>query len=178
MLEKTTPVIISGQSGTGKSSLFKHIGQLLIDKNSQIVEKKNLPVVLTAIDILEHNRNIKNLLEDKLSGFFPNTKFQDLYLKYRITVFVDSIDEFDSKEQERILQQLANLYNNKDIRFFIGTREEDKIKSLTPLSGVTSYEIRKFNLDQIKKFVSAFFRDDNKANNLLEALREIGRAHV
>ena len=172
LLEKTTPVIISGQSGTGKSSLFKHIGQLLIDKNSQIVEKKNLPVVLTAIDILEHNRNIKNLLEDKLSGFFPNTKFQDLYLKYRITVFVDSIDEFDSKEQERILQQLANLYNNKDIRFFIGTREEDKIKSLTPLSGVTSYEIRKFNLDQIKKFVSAFFRDDNKANNLLEALRE------
>lgn len=148
LLEKTNPVIISGQSGTGKSSLFKHIGQLLIDKNSQIVEKKNLPVVLTAIDILEHNRNIKNLLEDKLSGFFPNTKFQDLYLKYRITIFVDSIDEFDSKEQERILQQLANLYNNKDIRFFIGTREEDKIKSLTPLSGVTSYEIRKFNLDQ------------------------------
>ena len=146
MLEKTTPVIISGQSGTGKSSLFKHIGQLLIDKNSQM-QKKNLPVVLTAIDILEHNRNIKNLLEDKLSGFFPNSKFQDLYLKYRITVFVDSIDEFDSKEQERILQQLANLYNNKDILFFIGTREEDKIKSLIPLNGVTSYEIRKFNLN-------------------------------
>lgn len=172
LLEKTTPVIISGQSGAGKSSLFKHIGQLLIDKNTQIEQKKNLPIVLTAIDILEHNRNVKDLLEDKFAEFFPNSKPQDLYSKYRITIFVDSIDEFDSKEQERILRQLANFYNDKDIRFFVGTREEDKIKSLTPLSGVSSYEIRKFNLDQIKKFVSAFFRDDNKANNLLEALRE------
>ena len=172
LMNKQTPIIISGQSGAGKTSLFKHIGQLLIDANTQIENRKNLPVVLTAIDILEYNRNIGDLLEAKLEKYFHNTKFQELVSKYKITIFVDSIDEFESKEQERILRQLTNLYTNKRIQFYVGTREEDKIKNLTPVNNITSYEIRKFNLDQIKKFVSAFFRDDNKANNLLEALRE------
>ena len=33
LMNKQTPIIISGQSGAGKTSLFKHIGQLLIDAN-------------------------------------------------------------------------------------------------------------------------------------------------
>ena len=172
LISKNTPIVISGQSGAGKTSLFKHIGQLLIDKNAQLEERKNLPVILTAIDILEHNRNIKNLLEDKLKKYFPNSNLQELSSKYKITIFIDSIDEFEPKEQERILKQLTSLYTNRQIPFYVGTREEDKIKSLIPSNNVSAYEIRKFNLDQIRKFVSAFFRDDNKANNLLEALRE------
>ena len=172
LLDKQTPIIISGQSGAGKTSLFKHIGQLLIARNSQIEDRKNLPIILTAIDILEYNRNILDLLENRLLKYFPDSNLQKISKKYKITIFIDSIDEFESKEQERILQQLTNLYNNKQIPFFVGTREDDKIKSLTTAQNVTSYEIRKFNLDQIKKFVSAFFRDDHKANNLLDALRE------
>lgn len=78
LLDKQTPIIISGQSGAGKTSLFKHIGQLLIARNSQIEDRKNLPIILTAIDILEYNRNILDLLENRLLKYFPDSNLPQI----------------------------------------------------------------------------------------------------
>ena len=68
---------------------------------------------------------------------------------------------------------MQELSKKKGIRFIIGTRNSEKIISLTGKNDFNSYTIEKFNTEQIKKFISKFFLGEhNKADDLVEALRE------
>ena len=179
ILEKKN-CIIEGISGTGKTTLLQNIGIELIKQNSKessIIkknnsEKKNLPVYITSTDILSACRNINRAILVKLNTFFPNTNFKELAIKYNIFVLIDSMDEFDEDDKEKALRHLMANYKSKNIKFYIGTRNLDCSRQYEKQYEIQSYTLSRFNLDQVKRFVSAFLPDNQKVNNLMQSLRE------
>ena len=166
------PVIISGDAGTGKSTFLKKVGELLIEKNLD-EEKKTTPVYLTANEIFEAEYLIEKLILRKIEANFGTVNIDEFTESYNIAILIDSIDELDDETQKKILHELQQLSGKKGIRYIIGTRNSEKIISLNGTKYFNSYSIEKFNNEQIKKFISKFFLgEDNKADNLLEALKE------
>lgn len=166
------PVIISGDAGTGKSTFLKKIGELLIENNLE-VDKKTTPVYLTANEIFEAEYLIENLILRKIESNFGTVELNEFLESYNIAILIDSIDELDDETQKKILHELQILSGKKGIRYMIGTRNSEKIISLNGTKDFNSYSIEKFNTEQIRKFISKFFLgEDNKADNLLEALKE------
>lgn len=173
LVEENNPIILSGDSGTGKSSLLKRIGSMMISRNEENNGTKYLPIYMTAFDLLKNNLVIDDVVKNKTHKFFQNKDISSLVLDYEICLLVDSLDEFEVTDQNKVLNQLQKLYDTKGVRFFIGTREPERIEKNFTSKKTKSYEISKFNYEQIKRFVSAFFSGDEfKTNNLLEALRE------
>ena len=164
--------LISGISGSGKSTLLKNIGLSLIEQNSKKEGRKYLPIHVSATDLLQYCRNIDDVLNSKICSCFSVTKYQELTNLYNIVILVDSIDEFDESEKEKILNRLTNIYVSKGIRFVLGSRSITQTTSYIDNKNVNSFRISRFNVDQIKRFVSAFIPSESKVNNLMESLRE------
>lgn len=170
ILDEDKPIILYGDSGSGKTSLLKHLGKLIIERNATSL-KKNLPIYITALDLLKHQFEVENIILSKIESFFSEFEFDEIIENYNVYIFIDSIDEFDEESQNKVLNKLQEWNSNKNVKFYIGTREPERIER--SLTKTASYEISRFNNEQIKRFVSAFFSGDElKTNNLLEALRE------
>lgn len=173
LVEEDNPIILSGDSGTGKSTLLKRIGSVLISRNEENEGIKSLPIYITAIDLLKNNLAISEVVKSKTSNFFQDKDIDNLVIDYNICLLVDSLDEFEVADQNKVLNQLQELYDKKQIKYFIGTRDPERIEKNFTVKKPKSYEINKFNFEQIKRFVTAFFSgDEGKTNNLLDALRE------
>jgi len=165
-------IVISGRAGAGKSTLLKKIGKLLIEKNIENQDKKNLPIYLTTSEIYNSNYSINQIVNEKLSLSF-NDELSTVIQSYNINILIDSIDEFEEDVQKKFLRDIQNYSETNSIKYIIGTRNSDKVISLSGHEKLNTYRIDRFNADQVKKFVSSFFiGDEYKANNLLDALRE------
>jgi energy-coupling factor transporter ATP-binding protein EcfA2 len=173
IITDTKSSIISGAAGSGKSTLLKRIGQILIEKNTEILEGiRNLPLYISASDIFNNNYKILKIIEKKLAAMF-NESLDELAKAYKIHLLFDSIDEFDDENQKSISKQLQEIEVKLKIKYYLGTRNSDRIISLFGENSIDSFSIERFNIDQVKRFISTFFLGDEfKANNLLDALRE------
>lgn len=164
--------LINGISGSGKSTLLQKIGLNLLDQNDKKEGKKHLPIYLTATDILASCRNVNNAILAKIS-FKKYAKLHEVVEDYDVTVLIDSIDEFEEKDRDNILRVLINNYENKKIKFYLASRYTSLETSQKELKGkVAEYSISKFNDEQIKRFVTALLPNQDKANTLMESLRE------
>lgn len=166
--------LISGISGAGKSTLLQNLGIKLIENNSNEgeISKRNIPIYITSTDILASLRNIEEAIKKKISEDFSEIKLAELQKQYNVVILIDSIDEFDEEDKARIIKKLTNLYKDKNIRFFIGTRELDASKEYIDDSIIESLSLNRFNIEQIRRFVSAFLPNEEKINDLMESLRE------
>ncbi|HLT87514.1 NACHT domain-containing protein [Parapedobacter defluvii] len=165
------PLILSGSAGTGKTTSLKKIGEQLISKNKSNTGKRNLPIFLSLTELFETNYDVQQLIENKLRPFFDSNI--DYYADYNLTVLVDTIDELEDTNQNKILSQLEQLYKNKSINFVIASRNQEKLYSNPILKEVDNFSIEKFNNDQIKRFISNFFlNEQSRADALLDALRD------
>jgi hypothetical protein len=171
LIEDSKNKLISGDAGTGKTTLLKEIGKNLVEKNSQEASKF-VPVFITTVDLHENGYNLDQILSHKLSPNFQNFG-NELFSVYNIILLIDSIDEFNSSTQKQIIADLNQLSKQRSIQYYIGTRNHEKISSHYDDDGFNIYQIEKFNNDQIRKFVSSFFLDEkNRADELIESLRE------
>ena len=171
VLNSKRSVIISGQAGAGKSTLLYNIGLTLSKENSLVIrDKKVLPVFITAMDLINSGKEVKNVILSKASTL--GATIGELIERYEVVLLVDSIDEFEAKQQQEVIRQLVNLSNNKGIRFVLTTRSEDRFQETVNRRDARFFEISRFNTEQIRRFVNAFLPDEQKANDLLESLRE------
>lgn len=163
-------IVIDGPAGYGKSTLLKNIVKSLIERNNPHVEKLNLPIYISSLDIFENDCNIGNAIRYKLATF-TEAPIREVASKYHIHILLDSIDEFEDKIED-ILKELS-LYTQKyNIKYYIASRNSDLIvrKSSTNIS---TFSIKRFNLGQIKLFLNSFFSgDEGKTSTLLDAIRE------
>jgi hypothetical protein len=172
IVNEKKPIIIAGDAGMGKSTLLKRIGEIIINKN-QDVEKKNLPVFISVTELYNAEYDLGKVLIGKLAPFFPATSIDDLGTDYDITLLIDSIDELELEHQEKIVNQLNNLFETKKIRFILATRSTEKSVSIDKLKKYHTYNIARFNNQQIELFINKFFfNQSSRAEKLLEALRE------
>ena len=173
LLRCSKAILLSGEAGTGKSTLLKKIGQKLIEENVNISVNKNVPIFLTVTEIYENDYKIAQLITQKVEKSFQSITLNDFKETYRTIVLVDSIDELDEENQKNILQELNKLSEKFNVRYIIGTRNSDKLMALSEKSNFENYSIARFNTDQMRKFISKFFLGESqKAENLLDALRE------
>lgn len=173
MVKSKNNYIIYGLAGVGKSTLLKQIGKSMIDNNAENPEIRQVPVYLSTAEIFRNEHNVTQLLKERMKQYFDKS-IDEVLQSYCPVLLIDSIDEFEDNYQKDIMRQLNNLSNN-GVRYLIGTRHSEKLSSyVTDLSGAaTSCEVSKFNTEQIKRFLSAFFSGDEvKSDNLMEALRE------
>jgi hypothetical protein len=171
IIKDKDPIILSGEAGTGKSTLLKRIGETIIREN-QATEKKNLPIFISVVDLYEANFIVQIVIEDKLKPFFK-TELSDITNEYQITLLIDSIDEFEIENQKGIAQQLNELCSEKGIKFILGTRSTDKSILISEFNNYSSYSIARFNSQQINQFVNKFFiNQQSRAEKLMEALKE------
>lgn len=172
LLLDNKPTLISGLSGSGKTTLLKNIGLEIIKRNTNGKSLRTIPFYIFSMEFLENDFDIVKIIRFKMDKYLQGIDLKDITKEYSIQILVDSIDEFDKDYQERILKDLHELYKKFGVNYFIGTRESDKLNDLSNSEDLRSFEIARFNTEQIKRFVSNFLSDDNKTNNLLDALRE------
>lgn len=171
LCSNSKPLILSGSAGTGKTTSLKKIGEHLISLNKSTDKRKNLPVFLSITELFEANYDLKTLIKKKLDSFFD--KGFDYFSNYSITILVDTIDELEEANQNTILSQLEKLYKNKGINFIIASRNHEKLYSSPILKEADNFSIEKFNNDQIKRFISNFFQNEqSRADALLDALKD------
>jgi DNA polymerase III delta prime subunit len=163
--------ILSGTPGTGKSTTLKKIGEYLI-LNNQEADIKNLPIFLSVTEIYESKFKILELVQKKLLNFFDAT-IEEILKSYKIILLVDSIDEFEEDNQKMICKELHDLSEKNNCKFILATRSNEKTMSIPEIQSLNSYQIERFNSDQIQQFVSRFFiNQTSRAEKLLEALKE------
>ncbi len=169
MLSKKSAVI-SGQPGAGKSTMLYNIGINLSKENNTVREgRKHLPVFITAMDLINYQKDIRDVLRAKTSSL-GNT-VDELTNKYEVVLLVDSIDEFEPKQQEKIIHQLISL-SKREVRFILTTRNEERYQEYIERKDARFFEILRFNSVQIRRLVNALLPDNQKASDLLDSLRE------
>ena len=171
VVKSTQSIIISGQAGAGKSTLLYNLGLTFAKENSiTLSAKKSLPVFITAMDLINAGKEVKDVILSKASKL--GSKIDELAERYEVVLLIDSIDEFEPNQQKEVIRQLVNLNKNKRIRFVLTTRGEDHFQEYVSRKDARFFEISRFNTEQIRRFVNAFLPDEQKANDLLDSLRE------
>ena len=171
LIDEKKNMIISGDAGTGKTTLLRKIGEKLISKNTEGTVK-NIPIFISITEIFEYEFQIEKIIKEKLSGNFGEIR-ESFFYDYNVILLVDSIDELDTENQKAIIVELSTLNSKGKIRYVIGTRNQEKISSLFDDDGFNIYQIDNFNNEQIKKFVSQFFLGkQNRADQLIDSLKE------
>lgn len=170
VINSTRSAVISGQPGSGKTTLLYNIG-LTLSKDNQVLTKakKNVPVFISAIDLINAMKDVKSIVLSKLSAL--GSSLDELTEKYTMVLLIDSIDEFELSQQKEVIRQLVNL-SHRGIRFILTTRGEDRYQEFIERKDACFYEISRFNTEQIRRFVNTFLPDEAKASDLLDSLRE------
>lgn len=168
IMRRSKSCIIEGDTGSGKSTLLKEIGRLQIQEQKDL---KTLPIFISPILLFNSNFSIKTaaikLIKDRVPG-----EWEEIIKSYNILFLIDNIDEFEEENQKGVIEELNLLSKNNNIRFILTTRSIKTGKIGTFCKDVNFFQIRKFNVDQIKEFASRFFNDEGIASNLLEALED------
>ncbi|MFC2084009.1 NACHT domain-containing protein [Bacteroidota bacterium] len=170
LVNEKSNCIVSGDAGTGKTTLLKKVGQRIIDVNLKS-DIKYIPVFLSTTDIYNSEYKIFELIKTKLQTSF---KIEDeLFKHYKIVLLVDSIDEFDDSVQKAILEELSILAKEKNIKYLLASRNHEKILNLLSVNIVKTFRLYKFNDVQVRRFAELFFSNEgSKAEKLIEALKE------
>tara|TARA_R110001592_G_scaffold1799_1_gene10688 strand:+ start:637 stop:3516 length:2880 start_codon:yes stop_codon:yes gene_type:complete len=170
ILEIKTPAIIAGDTGAGKSTFLRKIGETCINE-AVPNKKKRIPIFISTVDLITCDYEILKSVNKNLNGFYEGN-YKKALETCDILILVDSIDEFERKIQKRILVELEGLFNNYRINYFIGTRHIDNGFNEHINQEMSYFNIEKFNDHQIKNFISKFFPTGSRADNLINALKE------
>lgn len=170
---KSGNFIITGEPGTGKTTLLKEIGLQAINENKGS-QNKTIPIFIKYLDVFNSDFDLNKAIDKVLLKVFKKFDLRKVFKNYKILLLIDSIEEFDEKIQGQIIKALEKLAQDFDVRFVISSRNLDYF--FEDFQFNLDYEIiimESFNIRQSKKFIEHFFRyDTDKSNKLLDSLRE------
>lgn len=170
IINEDNPAFICGLSGAGKTTLLKNIGISLIEENQQN-KKKNVPIFITALEILQNEFDLNKIIRLYLDKYFIGEELKMLVKKYKIIILIDSIDEFEDDKKQKILEILDSNQSKLGILYFIGTRDSEQFDDSPLIKKIRRYEISRFDTTQMQRFISSFLSDDKKTSDLLDAIR-------
>jgi len=164
--------ILSGEAGTGKSTLLKEIGKRIIEKN-RTADKKSIPIIINSSSLVQKNFRINDVVEIELEKSFSEFGLEKVFEEYYITLLVDSIDEFEQPIRVAILNDLNEIGKRSNFSFLLCTRNYEALISECEIDNHKNPFLVNFDLKQVKKFLDNFFRFDlAKSDKLWEILTE------
>lgn len=163
---------ITGDAGTGKSTLLKEIGKISILKNTESLVK-TLPIRLKTNLIAQANYSILNAIKKEVSLLIGDENIEKVFKDYRVLLLIDSIDEFETENQKNIFKELSVFFNEDNLNFIIATRNYEKLTRECDICENTNTILSNFDLNQVKQYVTRFFqRDLQKSEDLWANLLE------
>ncbi|WP_461640206.1 NACHT domain-containing protein [Labilibaculum euxinus] len=161
---------VSGDAGTGKSTLLKQLGKLAIDNNRNKGDNV-LPVFMKSTDIQTANYSIETAIRNILAKDFGIDDFDKIFNDYHLFLLVDSIDEFEKTNQQAILENLSS--SKFSYNFIVCTRNYENLTNGYELSPHFHAKISNFDQRQVKQYLDNFFKFDlTRANQLWESLQD------
>lgn len=161
---------ISGDAGTGKSTLLKEIGKLAIENNNNTLHKI-LPIRLKTSLIANLEYSINKSIEREISNLIGNDSSEKVFEDYNVILLLDSIDEFETDKQKQIFQELKQLYNNRNLNFVLATRNYESLTKNCIVPNHIHTKLANFDLNQVKNYLSNFFKKDlKKSEDLWDSL--------
>lgn len=161
---------ISGDAGTGKSTLLKEIGRICILKNNDSLIK-TLPIRLKTNLIANSNYSIKEAINKEVSMLIGGENIIKIFKDYRILLLIDSIDEFETEKQKNIFIELNDLFQNENLNFILASRNYEKLTKECDICEHINTILSNFDLHQVKQYLGTFFkRDLKKSEDLWENL--------
>ncbi|MBK8042891.1 MAG: NACHT domain-containing protein [Haliscomenobacter sp.] len=164
--------ILTGDAGTGKSTLQKKIGKEIVIRNAAR-DKKTLPILIRQLDIVANSDSIEKAIDSQLLKAFTDFDLKKVFRDYELLILIDSIDEFSKDKKAKILADIQRLSTDFDLRYVISTRDDHYLlDGLEVKKEFDRVRIENFNLNQAKEFLEHFFCFDfDKSGKLLESLR-------
>lgn len=111
---------LSGDAGTGKTTLLKEIGKLAIQYNQDSTDKI-LPIRIKTSLIANSNYSIEKAVENEITDLVGVENINKVYDDYRVLLLIDSIDEFENEKQGEIFKELNELVDKEKLKFVIAT---------------------------------------------------------
>lgn len=171
-LLKKENFIISGEAGTGKSTLLKHIGKMAIDCNHEKPDRV-LPLFIKPSDLQENNYSINDTIEKLLVKDFGIDDLKKIFNDYHILLLIDSIDELEKDNRKIVLTNLSKRVETCNCNFILSTRNYESITNGYELSKHFHAQLSNFDQRQVKLYLDHFFKFDlSRANQLWENLLE------
>lgn len=169
---KSGNYIISGEAGTGKSTLLKELGKGLIERNRELLFK-NVPIYIKPNNLLEEKFNLEDTIHKILLKTYKEFDIEKIFKDYQLILLLDSIDEFDRKNQITILNQIQDLKAISNIRYIIGTRNYNYLVEDCNLDNYVRVNLNNFDLKQVKLFLDNIFKFDlAKSDKLWNSLQD------
>jgi len=169
-LLKEDNFFISGDAGTGKSTLLKQLGKLIIQKNKNR-SKKHLPIQIKTAEIQNNFYSVQTTIEKLLLRSFGKEDLNKIFGEYHLVLLIDSIDEFESAFKKQILEELNKIVENKSITFIMGTRNYENLVKDGEMCPHHQVLLSNFDQRQVKQYLDTFFKFDlAKSEKLWESL--------
>lgn len=161
---------ISGDAGTGKSTLLKEIGKKILNKNKES-QSKCIPILIKTTYLSMNSFSISKAMEKILVEEFGVTDLDKFFEDYHIILLIDSIDEFDRVFQKNIFDELEELINQYSLNFILSTRNYENITKEKKICKHISTYLSNFDQRQVKQYLDNFFKFDlAKSDKLWESL--------
>lgn len=175
-------IVILGDPGSGKTTLLRHIALILAKKQSPH-NLKELPILLYIRDIqrsVENKPNISlaEIIIESLGGRivnFPAEWFETYLQRGKCILLLDGLDEIaDAAKRLLVSDWVQRQINDYRENYFVITSRPHGYSS-NPLSGVTTLQLKSFDLDQVEKFIQKWYlaREITRSRNENEATKWI-----
>ncbi len=172
--------LIVGESGAGKTTLFKQIAANIIYENSIRNDFELYPIILKFIDIRDSSFNIIECVHQ----YFNNETFRSLsfnvealLLKKNYILFIDALDEIGLKENKDKALSAVIEFNklNPEIQIICSSRNSDSLLGTCRELGFKYYEIKGISIQQAETFIGRYFDDEQiKCKRLIKSLKDSG----
>lgn len=163
---------ISGDAGTGKSTLLKEIGKRAVLSNQE-KGTKFLPIYIKSSDLVSNEFSFNKTIETILSKEFSVQDFDKAFSEYQIILLIDSIDEMEKEIQVALLKELSGIAIDKNVNYVVCTRNYDYLTRECDLCEHVHTMVYNFDQNQVKLYLDNFFKFDlAKSDMLWESLQE------
>lgn len=158
--------IISGDAGTGKSTLLKEIGKLAI-KNNETSQEKILPIRLKTGLIAASDYSMEKAILSEIKDFVGEENYNKVFDDYKVLLLIDSIDEFEIEKQNTILTELDTILANGNTEYILATRNYESLSKECSIPTHLLTYVSNFDLRQVKQYLTTFFKQDLKKSDEL-----------
>ncbi len=180
--EASQPLVVSGEGGTGKSTLIRRLALKTIDKSLSATRHEDckLPLLIRAIDAI-HIDSLDEFVIQQLSvvGSIVEQPGLDELKSGKIVLLIDAIDEIGDPVGIEHVIKLVEEFNKSypGCQVILTARPIASVKELATAAGFNVYEIADFSIKQAAKIVSRAIKGETitraAATEILRKLQDV-----